>query len=93
MSENEMDSKILNKNLQITKLTKEIDNLKSDLIDLREKFQEQYDNKMLLHLAKLYHKLDNDNDLETDPVTESELNALRRAVKHLSPNNSLHNDK
>ena len=36
----ELDTKILNKNLEITKLTKQLDNLTSDSVDLKEKLNE-----------------------------------------------------
>ena len=35
----ELDTKILNKNLEITRLTKQIDDLTSDNVDLQEKYQ------------------------------------------------------
>ena len=43
MKETTLDPKILNKNLEITRMLKDLDNLQSDYVELKEK----YDNKIL----------------------------------------------
>lgn len=56
----ELDTKILNKNLEITKLTKQIDDLTSELVDLKEKSNNNMrlsDDNNLCFLLKEVHEM------------------------------------
>ena len=54
MKETELDTKILNKNLEITRVTKQLDDLTSDYVELKEKLNQK--DKSLHFLLTAVHE-------------------------------------
>ena len=80
MKENiELDTKILNKNLEITRLTTQLDDLTSDYVALKEQCREQTPMYMLNTLEECHTKLKSYTlGKETELETE-----LRKVIKFL----------
>ena len=58
MNENiELDTKILNKNLEITKLTKQVDDLTSDNVNLKEEIKQSDDDKLCYLLNEVHERM------------------------------------
>ena len=72
MQEIELDTKILNKNLEMTKILKDLDDLKSDYVELKEK----YNNKILDERDALNQVVDLTNEKMREQVPMHMLNTL-----------------
>ena len=56
MKETELDTKILNKNLEITRVTKQLDDLTSDYVELKEKLN-QKDKSLHFLLTEVHERM------------------------------------
>ena len=59
MTDTTLDPKILNKNLEITRITKQLDDLTSDYVALKEQCREQYLFKRRIEWIKYRFKTSN----------------------------------
>jgi len=90
----ELNSKILAKNLELTRYKTELDRTMSELIDAREKIKNLHQSWMIDTINNILTVLDdNDSLFATPEAKESMLNSLTKIGKHLSPNGSLQNYK
>ena len=86
----ELDTKILNKNLEITKLTTQLDNLTSDYVDLKERIKSPF----ILNTLQTCHDIldpntnqDYFNQKEEQDIEESLRKDLRKVITFLqNPN-------
>ena len=63
MNENiELDTKILNKNLEITRITKQLDDLTSDYVALKERCREQTPIYMIQTLKECHDVIDDSTE-------------------------------
>ena len=94
MQEIELDTKILNKNLEITRIYKQLDNLTSDYVELKEQCREQVPMYMLNTLEKCSDALkeleiirdetDKEHDMSDLVINSSDLRKdLRNVIKFL----------
>ena len=81
MKEIELDTKILNKNLEITRILKDLDDLKSDYIELKES---RYRNSQNLYhlLTEVYDRMYPMTN-ENDQTSHSILKDLRKVIRSL----------
>ena len=82
MQEIELDTKILNKNLEMTKILKDLDDLKSDYVELKEK----YNNKILDERDALNQVVDLTNEKMREQVPMHMLNTLEECYTHIDQN-------
>jgi len=75
----ELDTKILNKNLEITRISKQLDDLTSDYVALKEQCREQTPMHMLNTLEDCYTAIKN-HTLGTETTL---LKDLRNVIKFL----------
>ena len=80
----ELDTKILNKNLEITKLTTQLDNLTSDYVDLKERIK----SPLILDTLQTCHDILKYGELVSLPNTSESLRKdLRKVITFLqNPN-------
>ena len=84
MQEIELDTKILNKNLEMTKILKDLDDLKSDYVELKEK----YNNKILDERDALNQVVDLTNEKMREQVPMHMLNTLEVCYNYLEQNDN-----
>ena len=76
-SNDPLDTKILNKNLEITRITKQLDDLTSDYVELKEQCREQTPMHMLNTLETCY------THIEQNVIDPELLKDLRNVIKFL----------
>ena len=86
----ELNSKILAKNLEITKLTIQLDRCAADVLDAREKINDLHPAWMITVINKALTVIDHSDDLNDDDKFDL-LNKLTKVGKHLSVNGSIQN--
>jgi len=87
----ELNSKILAKNLEITKLTAQLDSIGADLIDATEKLNERPTQNMIKALKTAITYIDGTLD-DNDDTKLTLLSGLSKAALYLSPNSSISHD-
>jgi hypothetical protein len=80
MTDTTLDPKILNKNLEITRILKDLDDLKSDYVELKEK----YNNKILDERDALNQVVDLTNEKMREQVPMHMLNTLETCYKYIA---------
>ena len=79
----ELDTKILNKNLEITRLTKQLDDLTSDYVELKEQSKEQTPMYMLNTLEECYNYLEQNDNYSLRDSNPKLLKDLKNVIKFL----------
>jgi len=86
----ELSSKILAKNLEITKLTKQLDRCTSELLEAQEKIRLQNPKWMMETINNILKVLDDNDSLFADDEAKFDmLKKLTKIGKHLSTNGSV----
>jgi len=85
----ELNTKILAKNLEITKLTIQLDRCAADVLDAREKLNDLHPGWMITVINEALNVIDNSEIDENDKLNL--LNKLTKVGQHLSVNGSIQN--
>ena len=83
MQEIELDTKILNKNLEITRISKQLDNLTSDYVELKEQCREQVPMYMLNTLEECHTYIEENDDYSLRDYNIKLATELRNVIKFL----------
>tara|TARA_R110002074_G_C11966356_1_gene610201 strand:+ start:227 stop:487 length:261 start_codon:yes stop_codon:yes gene_type:complete len=80
MTDTTLDPKILNKNLEITRITKQLDDLTSEIVELKEQCREQTP----MHMLDTLERCQNILELQKiDIYSKEELNGLNTDLKQV----------